>query len=96
MKTCKKCSASGIYVDYAGPDVIGGRAVACKKCKGRGWINDDDTPLEDADENLPENENGHIYHKDGSYTYGGITYTKPNVTIYSLFTYNLDFCYHTG
>lgn len=82
MKTCKKCSASGIYVDYAGPNVIGGRATACKKCKGRGWVNDDGTPLEDADGTLPEDVDDYIYNKDGSYTYKGVTYTKPNVIIY--------------
>ena len=34
---CTACSCSGVYVDYAGPDVAGGIAVACRKCGGTGW-----------------------------------------------------------
>ena len=34
---CTTCSCSGIYVDYAGPNVGGGVGVQCKACGGKGW-----------------------------------------------------------
>jgi len=46
MDTCKKCSGSGIYVDYAGPveytstEIKGGSVgVQCKYCGGTGYVN---------------------------------------------------------
>jgi hypothetical protein len=38
---CDACSSSGKYVDYAGPNVVGGRLVDCTKCSGRGWLERD-------------------------------------------------------
>ena len=32
---CTKCSGTGIYIDYAGPD-IGGIIVNCNACNGTG------------------------------------------------------------
>ncbi len=43
MKTCKKCSGSGWYVDYGGFDV-GGVLVPCKACDGKGWLSPEDVP----------------------------------------------------
>jgi DnaJ-class molecular chaperone len=37
LKPCTTCACSGVHVDYAGPGV-GGVAVACKACGGRGWV----------------------------------------------------------
>ena len=50
MKSCTACSCSGIYVDYDPSVQGGGVAVACKTCKGLGWVNDDGTPAEIPDE----------------------------------------------
>ena len=36
-KRCTACSNTGIYIGYGGPEV-GPIAVACKTCKGLGWI----------------------------------------------------------
>lgn len=33
---CTACPCSGVYVDYGGP-AIGGIAVSCKFCNGKGW-----------------------------------------------------------
>ena len=37
LVACTACSCTGVYVDYAGPGVAGGVAVACGKCGGKGW-----------------------------------------------------------
>ena len=37
LVACTACSCSGVYIDYAGPGVPGGIAVACRKCGGTGW-----------------------------------------------------------
>ena len=34
---CTACSGSGIYIDYAGPDIVGGIVVNCSVCNGTGY-----------------------------------------------------------
>jgi len=48
MKSCTDCSCSGIYVDYDPRIQGGGVAVPCKTCKGRGYLNDDGTSIEEV------------------------------------------------
>ena len=49
MKPCEKCACSGHYVDFGGSDV-GALVVDCPECKGKGWLNDDGTPMEKNNE----------------------------------------------
>lgn len=35
---CTRCACSGVYVDYAGPGIVGGVAATCSSCNGRGWV----------------------------------------------------------
>lgn len=49
MKICTKCSGCGFYVDYDPTAQSGGVKVNCKTCKGRGWVNEDGTQLEDEE-----------------------------------------------
>ena len=35
---CRKCSCSGLYIDYDPRVTSGGVKVDCPACKGRGWV----------------------------------------------------------
>ena len=51
-KSCKHCASSGVYIDYAGYlpysttitayELTPNRAIPCKYCQGKGYIDDGD------------------------------------------------------
>lgn len=47
MKSCTDCCCTGFRLAYHPEVVCGGIALDCETCEGKGWLNDDGTPLSD-------------------------------------------------